>query len=174
MLTILMPTNILNAVDLKEKKIYRRSINRLNMDRPMPIVTCAVLQGNKILLKAGQWSDWLAGCLLRSYGLDAASGSGRRSLFNLSARYGLSPNWKLRGAWVTAWGDPVDLVSAIVPVTGMVLPRHWGAWRSEMVLGGEWRHRRARVQAAGSWRQPEARDQLPAVLTLWLEAGIRW
>ncbi len=122
----------------------------------------------------GQWSDWRAGCLLRSYAVDGPSGTGRRSLFNLSARYGLSANWKLRGSWATAWGDPVDLVSAIVPVTGMVLPRHWGQWRSETVLGGEWQHRGARVQAAGSWRQPQGLDRLPAVLTLWLEAGFRW
>jgi hypothetical protein len=122
----------------------------------------------------GKWSGLRAGCLVRTYGMDALSGPGRRSLFNISAGYNPGGNWKLRGAWVTAWGDPVDLVSAIVPVAGMVLPRHWGAWRSETVLGAEWSNRRARMQGAGSWRQPEGQARIGAVLTLWLEAGFRW
>lgn len=119
-------------------------------------------------------SLWRARCLVRSYGLDGSSGSGRRSLFSLSARYSPRGNWKLRGAWTTAWGDPVDLVSAIVPLTGMVLPRHWGGWRSETVLGAEWRYHRVRLQAAGSWRQPEKGQRVGPVWTLWLEAGFRW
>jgi hypothetical protein len=122
----------------------------------------------------GQWPRWRAVCLVRSYALDVSSGSGRRSLFNLSARFEPDLAWKLRGSWVTAWGDPVDLVSAIVPVTGMVLPRHWGRWQSETVLGAEWQGYGTRVQAAGSWRQSERTEAVGAVWTVWLEAGFRW
>jgi len=122
----------------------------------------------------GRWSGLQGGFLVRTYGLDSLSGSGRRSLVKLSARFSPAGNLKLRGAWVTAWGDPVDLVSAIVPVAGMVLPRHWGTWRSETVLGAEWSARRARLQGAGSWRQPEGLDRVGALLTVWLEAGYTW
>jgi hypothetical protein len=112
--------------------------------------------------------------LVRSYGLDKETGNGRRSLISLTGRYSIDKAWKLRGAWVTAWGDPVDLVSAISPLTGMVLPRHWGRWRSETVLGLEWVRGGARIQAAGSLRHPEPGSEERAVQTIWVEAGIRW
>lgn len=112
--------------------------------------------------------------LIRSYGLDKEIGNGRRSLISLTGRYRAGQTWKLRGGWVTAWGDPVDLVSAISPLAGFVLPRHWGRWRSETVLGLEWVGRGARVQAAGSMRQPEPSSGERAVGTIWVEAGVRW
>ncbi len=112
--------------------------------------------------------------LIRSYGLDKEIGNGRRSLISLTGWYGAGQAWKLRGAWVTAWGDPVDLVSAISPLAGFVLPRHWGRWRSETVLGLEWVGRGVRVQAAASLRQPESGSGERAVGTIWVEAGARW
>lgn len=112
--------------------------------------------------------------LIRSYGLDKEIGNGRRSLISLTGRYRTGQAWKLRGAWVTAWGDPVDLVSAISPLAGFVLPRHWGRWRSETVLGLEWNGRGARVQAAASLRQPESGEGERTVGTIWVEAGARW
>ncbi len=101
-------------------------------------------------------------------------GNGRRSLISLTGKYRAGRTWKLRGGWVTAWGDPVDLVSAISPLAGFVLPRHWGRWRSETVLGLEWVGRGARVQAAGSLRQPEPASGERNVGTIWVEAGARW
>ena len=112
--------------------------------------------------------------LVRSYGLDKEAGNGRRSLISLTGGYVVGKAWKLRGAWVTAWGDPVDLVSAISPLTGMVLPRHWGSWRSETVLGLGWVLGGARLQAAGSVRYPEPGSGERTVQTIWLEAGIHW
>ncbi len=112
--------------------------------------------------------------MVRSYGLDKEVDNGRRSLISLTGRYVLGKAWKFRGAWVTAWGDPVDLVSAISPLTGMVLPRHWGRWRSETVMGLEWVYGGVRVQAAGSLRNPEPGGGETIVHTVWVEAGFRW
>ncbi len=112
--------------------------------------------------------------LVRSYGLDKESAGGRRSLLSLTGRYAVGKAWKLRGAWVTAWGDPVDLVSAISPLAGMVLPRHWGRWRSETVLGLEWVLGGVRFQGAGSLRHPEPGSGERTVQTIWVEVGIRW
>ncbi|MCK9996228.1 MAG: hypothetical protein KAH56_08115 [Candidatus Krumholzibacteria bacterium] len=112
--------------------------------------------------------------MVRSYGLDKEVDNGRRSLVSLTGKYVLGETWKLRGAWVTAWGDPVDLVSAISPLTGMVLPRHWGRWRSETVMGLEWLYGGVRVQVAGSLRNPEPGGGEIIVRTVWVEAGFRW
>jgi hypothetical protein len=112
--------------------------------------------------------------LVRSYGLDQEGPGGRRNLIGLSGKYGVGQAWKLRGTWVTAWGEPVDLVSAIVPMTGYVLPRHWGHWRSETVLGLEWAGHGARIQVAGSIRYPELESGNSPVPTLWVEVDVRW
>lgn len=112
--------------------------------------------------------------LVRSYGSGQAGSSGRRTLVGLSGDRRLSPAWRMRGGWVTAWGDPVDLVSAVVPVTGLVLPRHWGHWRSETILGLEWMVRAARLQVAGSLRYPESASDVRPLFTLWLKADNRW
>lgn len=112
--------------------------------------------------------------LVRSYGLEQEVSGGRRTLVGLSGDHSLGPSWKMRGTWVTAWGEPVDLVSAIVPVTGLVLPRHWGHWRSETVLGLEWTGHGARIQGAGSLRYPEGEPPVLPVVTFWVEADMRW
>ncbi|MEN8007245.1 MAG: hypothetical protein ABFS42_09540 [Candidatus Krumholzibacteriota bacterium] len=112
--------------------------------------------------------------MLRSYSLENGSAGGRRSLVGLSGRRVVGRGWRLRGTWVSAWGDPVDLVSAVSPLTGMVLPRHWGLWRSETVLGLERFGRMMRLQAAVSLRHPERGLEGGPVPTFWAEAGIRW
>ena len=112
--------------------------------------------------------------LVRSFGVDQAGLAGRRTLLGLSGDRRLSRRWRMRGSWVTAWGDPVDLVSAVVPVTGLVLPRHWGHWRSETLLGLEWMVRAASMQAAGSLRYPALESGVQPVPTLWLKADVRW
>jgi len=70
---------------------------------------------------------------LYQQGKDASWGT--RSMVSLSATYALGPSLTLQGSNTTAWGDPIDLVSAISPVSGIVLPRHWGKWREETTLG---------------------------------------
>jgi len=112
--------------------------------------------------------------MVRSYGLARDVDGGRRSLVSLTGGYVLGKAWKFRGSWVSAWGDPVDLVSAISPLTGMVLPRHWGRWRSETVLGLQWLYRGARIQAAGSLRNPESGGGEKTEHTVWVEAGAQW
>lgn len=112
--------------------------------------------------------------LVRSFGLDQAGTAGRRTLVGLSGDRRLGPDWRMRGGWVTAWGDPVDLVSAVIPVTGLVLPRHWGHWRSETLLGLEWVVRAARLQVAGSLRYPDPENGDEPMTTLWLKADFRW
>jgi hypothetical protein len=123
---------------------------------------------------AGEWSALRTALLIRTYGRDGDPGAGRRSLWQLSTRYRWGACWIWRGVWASAWGEPVDLVSALVPLTGMVLPRHWGRWRAETVMSAEWRRERTRVQAAASYRQntlgPTGQDQW----TVWWEAGVRW
>ncbi len=60
---------------------------------------------------------------------------GTRSLITVSATYWLGPMTALQGSSTTSWGDPIDLVSAISPMAGLVLPRHWGSWHEETTLG---------------------------------------
>ncbi len=101
---------------------------------------------------------------------------GSRDLLSLTFSHRIGQLWLLRGSWATAWGDAVDLVSAIVPFRGFVLPRHWGHWRSEQLLGLEFGGPRWRCQGAVSWRRVSSQmvvdraDQLAA----WLEAGWQW
>jgi len=102
---------------------------------------------------------------------------GARSLLALTAAAPVGAALRLRAAWTMSWGDPVDLVSAVVPFTGYVLPRHWGHWRSEHLLGLEWRHRAWQCRGAISWRQSDP-DRGPefgtGALAAWLEAAWNW
>mgnify|MGYP001816415506 CR=1 FL=1 len=112
--------------------------------------------------------------MVRTYAREAATGTGRRSLAAFSGRKDWNGNWTFRGSWATAWGDPVDLVSAVSPLKGMVLPRHWGRWRSETVLGLGWSHRGILVQAAVSRRVPAADEPSGPLVTAWSQAGCVW
>ncbi len=89
----------------------------------------------------------------------AASGSTR-----------LGRAWRVNGAWTTAWGGGADLVSAVAVFPGMVLPRHWGDWRSETVLGitGRWREATLRV---GWSRRTPAVPAMGALQAIWAEAS---
>jgi hypothetical protein len=112
--------------------------------------------------------------LVRTYGREMDSGGGRRSLAGFSGRMTRKRVWTFRGSYATAWGDPVDLVSAVSPLTGFVLPRHWGNWRSETMAALEWADHGGRIQAAISRRMPE-KDLNPAPdLTAWIQAGWAW
>ena len=102
---------------------------------------------------------------------------GTRSLVALSMAVNWGRSARVRAAWTLSWGDPVDLVSAVVPFAGYVLPRHWGHWRAERLVGLEWRRGRFQARAALSWRQAEIPfDGAPAedVQAGWLEAAWAW
>lgn len=62
---------------------------------------------------------------------------------------------RLRASWAGAWGGDADLVSALTPIRGVLLPRHWGRWRSETALGIEAHGGGLRCSAAVSCRSPE-------------------
>lgn len=129
-----------------------------------------VLTGQVVWEKSGL----RARMMVRSYGRDTNVAEGRRSLAGFSGRLNTARGWMFRGSWTTAWGDPVDLVSAVSPLTGLVLPRHWGNWRSETMAGLEWAGHGARIQAAVSSRIPEEGQGSSPVLTIWTQAGLAW
>jgi hypothetical protein len=111
---------------------------------------------------------------IRTHAAEKEVGSGRRSLLGLNGHLNLGSGWRVRGTWVTAWGDPVDLVSAVSPMTGLVLPRHWGHWRSESVLGLERTGRTVRIRLAASLRRPDQDPSNNPLPSCWAEAEIRW
>ncbi len=102
---------------------------------------------------------------------------GSRSLVALTTGLACTPGCYLRAAWTLSWGEPVDLVSAVVPFTGYVLPRHWGRWRAEHLLGMELRRGSWRGRMAVSWRQADLRTDPEGeggVLSAWLEGAWIW
>ena len=103
------------------------------------------------------WKLVVAG---RSVGQAETATAGRRSLLSFTLRRPpvTGVGWRL--AWATAWGDDIDLVTALAPLTGYVLPRHWGSWRSEILLGVTWRQAGLELQTAASVRQAQAGGEL--------------
>lgn len=137
---------------------------------PVPHEIREVMTGQVVWERSGA----RARMVLRTLGLSTPDKEGRRTLAGLSGRLALNRSWRVKGNWTTAWGDPVDLVSAVSPMTGMVLPRHWGHWRSETIVGLEWRNRGARLQGAGSLRVPEPEMTLIPLVTFWVQAELSW
>ncbi len=125
-------------------------------------------------LMTGAGHNYRVRLLLRTYGRTSETSPGRRSLISLGAGWHFDRRWQLRGTWVSAWGDQVDLVSAVSPTVGMVLPRHWGHWRSESLVAIQWRSGPTMVQAAWSGRRPEPEYGARLVQTFWADAEIRW
>lgn len=103
-----------------------------------------------------QRANWSGQVTVRTASFSGTSLPGKRSLMSVGGRWRWSDRWWLRGAWTSAWGDPVDLVSAICPMPGLVLPRHWGHWRSEIVGGVEMHWHRWRFYLAASLRRPDS------------------
>ncbi len=103
-----------------------------------------------------------------------ASTSGRRTLGGVRFRgrvlrkvsYLLSYQW--------AWGDAIDLVSAVNPLRGLVLPRHWGKWASEILLGLEYSNRLGRIMLAFSRREPALGGIGKGENRLWAGFQARW
>jgi hypothetical protein len=115
---------------------------------------------------------WRVGMMARTLDREAAGGSGRRSMLAFQYRTRPHPEWILRFFAATAWGQDVDLVSAIVPFAGLVLPRHWGKWRSETGLGVSRDGPRWAVRLAGGVRRPEPGREKK--LDPWMRAAWDW
>jgi hypothetical protein len=104
---------------------------------------------------------------------DGGEHQGRRILASLQYQGPFASHWEFRGGYGTAWGDPLDLVSALAPGPGLVLPRHWGAWRSETHLGVGFFSSRHRGWVAVSRRRPgdpAGQEGWQA----WLEIKLAW
>ena len=99
-------------------------------------------------------------------------GGRRRSLLAVNWRARPDPRWIVRLFAALAWGEDVDLVSAIVPFGGLVLPRHWGKWRSETGLGLEHSRRTWSWRLAAGIRRPE--QGRGEVQDTWLRSAVEW
>ena len=107
--------------------------------------------------------------------VDSGPGGHRtRKLLQLSGKWRNRGRWGWQAAWATAWGGDADLVSAISPLGGFVLPRHWGSWRSETVAGVEYALGCFRWQTAVSRRIPVSELEKVETWTIWAKADLRW
>jgi hypothetical protein len=120
-----------------------------------PTVETSRLQTVYSLSVVRDADPWRTTFLIRSLGQETPDRPGRRSLLAVTARRRSPGGWRLRLFATTAWGDEVDLVSAVVPLDGLILPRHWGRWRSGVGVGTGWRSRRFGWELALGVRRPE-------------------
>lgn len=120
------------------------------------------------------WRRLVTSRVSRDLGWERAGG---RCLLGISGARGLTASCLLRFSWTVAWGPEADLVSAVVPFGGFVLPRHWGHWRREELVGLELGRGGLRCRGAVSWRTADWLAD-PALytdlLTVWLEGGWYW
>jgi len=130
-------------------------------------------QGLGLDLKStGRKRGWVFS--LRSLSRQGAATNGRRSLASVRHRIKWGRNTSFLFSFQTAWGDPVDLVSAINPVAGLLLPRHWGHWSSEILAGMERTIWGTRIMVAISRREPTVEADRPPEHCLWAGARVRW
>lgn len=97
-----------------------------------------------------------------------------RRLLSVTGWRRWSGGLRLRGTVAGAWGGDADLVAAVVPLTGLVLPRHWGSWRTEILAGVEYFRAGWRLQTAVSIREAEAWRTTGAPLAIWMDVQRRW
>lgn len=121
----------------------------------------------------------LLGAHWRAFTAADGQGAGTRQSLSLLARRTGSNGRELRVEATTAWGDPVDLVQATSPLPGLVVPRHWGRWRSELVVGGSAAWGPLKLRAALARRLPDgasaaAGPPAGAALEGWVEARGSW
>lgn len=100
--------------------------------------------------------------------------SSRRWLGYVGGTWRWGPHWRGRAGYGAAWGAEQDLVSAVAPLPGLVLPRHWGSWRSETYGGLGWVRGNLAVWAAFSWRRPAGEEALPGAWQGWLDGRLAW
>ena len=99
---------------------------------------------------------------------------GLRALTAFSGNWSLGRRAQIRAGSGTSWGDPLDLVSAVSPVPGLVVPRHWGSWQSETYLGLAVKFWGLGIQSAVSRRQPVLEAEVPPNTQYWLEVRRAW
>jgi len=112
--------------------------------------------------------------LVRSLSIGDGGSPLRRTLVGINARWEPAEGWLARGNWTSAWGQTVDLVSAAVPVTGLLVSRHWGQWRSESVVGLERKGRRGSLRAAVSRRKSVRGIGQRPVISIWVSGSVKW
>jgi hypothetical protein len=103
-----------------------------------------------------------------------ASGTRWRRLWSVRGHFAVGETRRIRAGYGQAWGDEVDLVTALVPVPGRILPRHWGQWQSETHLALGWQWAGGEFWLAGSWRRPEGVEPVGGAWEAWMEGRIRW
>lgn len=113
----------------------------------------------------------LTGNLLQK---ETTDGPSVRALAGISGNWQWSPEVQLRAGYGSAWGDPLDLVSAVSPLPGLVLPRHWGGWQSEIFLGIGLRKGGWRLKGAVSLRRASQLSENAGNVQAWLESGWAW
>ncbi len=109
--------------------------------------------------------------MFRSLVRSGSTSDGRRSLAGVRFKKMWFSKIRALIAYQWAWGDPVDLVSAISPLSGLVLPRHWGHWSSEILLAGRINTPLGRFTLACSRRVATASAEKTNEITVW--AGCR-
>jgi hypothetical protein len=107
---------------------------------------------------------------VRTLAVAGTGATGRRSLLAVELRWRPAGALAIRCGRCVAWGDPVDLVTALSPLPGRLVPRHWGAWREELWTGVTWGDRRASLAAAVHLRRP----RIPAPDGIEAQAAARW
>ncbi len=124
------------------------------------------------LKKQDGLKEWVI--FLRSLGRDGAGSVGRRTLTGVRHRRAISNTISCLMSYQWAWGDAVDLVSAVNPVRGLILPRHWGSWAAETLVGVEFQTGFGRLMAAFSRREPVADNAKKMENRFWTAFQLRW
>jgi hypothetical protein len=107
--------------------------------------------------------------------LEASLATGRRRcLVATRSDWLCGARWRLRFAWGWAWGETVDLVSVASPLTGYVIPRHWGRWKSESSIACEYRHTWGWIQLGAAWRTPDDMQRGPTETEFLARSRLSW
>ncbi len=108
---------------------------------------------------------------------DAWGGSHEESRYLISGKFQwqASAQWSCRGGWGLAWGEGGDLVSAVSPLQGYVVPRHWGHWNEQWFMGVGRELSSWQIQAGMARRDPVPLSEHEAwSFEGWCEASLSW